>query len=327
MTNYANAHLEKVHEDTWKQVLFHASREASETEKNVNIDRSRSKNNLYRKIVKPDAFLPFKKENIDPKVVRKDQVLFGEITLSVSDDSIIKDNAHFFEACCEFLDDFFGAERWFGSALHADELSVHVHAFVMPLIEDKLCSKVYFNAMLLKSMQDSFASHLIASGYKVKRGIPDSGVKHDGQKYYSSMVNKALSEEEIERNDLIASMASVIRGKKKGLMQSMGDYQEELIIELETLINDVFPRLAFASSELKKYRAKFESLKKFNSKLAKKLGDEASDIFAPLVHKQVDPVRHSDTMRMSAKPNGGIDEGLKEKSKKALQRDYRPGSL
>ena len=135
------------------------------------------------------------KNKIGPQKIRSNAVLAIEILLSASADYFRPDAPHeagvydkqrldkFVEATVKWLHSSWG-ERVVRAELHLDEITPHIHAYIVPLDErGKLnCRRLFGGRINLSQLQDSFAEAVAHLG--ISRGIKGSTAKHTKLKKY-----------------------------------------------------------------------------------------------------------------------------------------------
>ncbi|MEM7727285.1 MAG: MobV family relaxase [Cyanobacteria bacterium P01_A01_bin.45] len=141
------------------------------------------------------------KNKIGPQKIRSNAVLAIEILLSASADYFRPDAPHeagvydkqrldkFVEATVKWLHSSWG-ERVVRAELHLDEITPHIHAYIVPLDErGKLnCRRLFGGRINLSQLQDSFAEAVAHLG--ISRGIKGSTAKHTKLKKYYAAVNQ-----------------------------------------------------------------------------------------------------------------------------------------
>lgn len=160
------------------------------TRKTPNADPARAAQN--RSIVGPERWNDSKGihaaiEARTPEKYRKDAVRVLEFVITASPDWF-DDNAdqtdEYFDSAVEWLKGHFGAENVVCAVQHNDELTPHMHAYVVPLDDSsgkqKLSAKRWVGGRAkLRDMQTGFANHM--SDFGVERGKARPGRKHKPQ--------------------------------------------------------------------------------------------------------------------------------------------------
>ena len=121
--------------------------------------------------------------NPDQKALRKDAVVLCSAMISASPEFFQGQTEEFvrayFEACHDFLCEFYGRENCVGAYVHMDEQTPHMHWTFVPLTDDlRLCNKEVNRRSRLSQLQDEMPKYLQQRGFNVQRGIQNSTRYH-----------------------------------------------------------------------------------------------------------------------------------------------------
>lgn len=155
--------------------LFRHDMRLSEEHSNINIDKSKSKNN-YNLI--DDNPLERYQKRLDELYVlnRKDVNTLAEIVISVPEEIKYKAKARelFFKTCTQNFIDYFGKENVVSAAVHMDETTPHIHLKAIPVYynEKKQREQVSFDKKCPRDFYKNYHNDLSkdvekALGYKV----------------------------------------------------------------------------------------------------------------------------------------------------------------
>jgi len=129
-----------------------------------------------------------------PEKRRKDAVVTIEYLITTSpewsEQASPKEQAEFFNRSLDWLREKHGKENVFTVAVHGDETTPHLVAYVAPNTKDgRLCAKDFLGGpQKLSAMQTDFANHVQDLG--LERGIEGSRAKHQRVKKHYALVNK-----------------------------------------------------------------------------------------------------------------------------------------
>ncbi|MEC4813359.1 MAG: MobV family relaxase [Scytonema sp. PMC 1069.18] len=140
------------------------------------------------------------KERIGNQKIRSNAVLGVEMLLSASPEYFRPDNPtnggtyipqrvdDFAIACTEWLLESYG-DRSVRADLHLDEITPHIHAYIVPLDHkgNLNCRSLFSGRQKLSQLQDSFARAVEHLG--IERGVKGSRAKHIDIKQYYAAVN------------------------------------------------------------------------------------------------------------------------------------------
>ena len=182
--------------------------------KNADPERSHLNRNLTLK--HPDLATAVQERL--PAKVRKNSVLAVEHMLTATPEFFQdKDQAEIHtwaEVNLNWLNERYGKENVVGAHLHMDETTPHIHAVIVPRIDERLSARDYFGgSQKMKDMQTSYAKCMQEHGYKLQRGVEGSKAKHTSIKQFYNAINTA---EELKKD----------RPVKQGLMDR--DYPKRL---------------------------------------------------------------------------------------------------
>ena len=150
------------------------------------------------------------KNKIGSQKYRSDAVLAVEMLLSASAE-YFRPNAHheggnydkqrlddFVDAVVKWLDNSWG-DRIVKASLHLDEITPHIHAYLVPLDErGKLnCKALFGTRVKMYQLQDSFANAVEHLG--IVRGVKGSVATHTKVKKYYAAVNQDSQLLDLER--------------------------------------------------------------------------------------------------------------------------------
>ena len=128
--------------------------------------------------------------------VRSNAIKGFEIVLTYGKekDEIMPDDFDFEEwkkKNVEWLEETFGKENIGSVVLHMDEVNPHIHAVVVPMVQDKLNGSFYTKTRSkLHQLQNSYGNKMSSLG--LKRGLPNSQAKHTDIKKFYAELNESL---------------------------------------------------------------------------------------------------------------------------------------
>jgi hypothetical protein len=126
-----------------------------------------------------------------PDKRRRDAVLCIEYLIAASPEYFEEgeSGAAYFEAARQWLIDRHGAENVVFSAVHRDELTPHVVAYVVPIHEGRLNAKNWLGGKAkLSSMQTDFAK-AVGKRFGLNRGIEGSKARHTTVRQFYAAIN------------------------------------------------------------------------------------------------------------------------------------------
>jgi Plasmid recombination enzyme len=126
-----------------------------------------------------------------PNKHRRDAVLCIEYLIAASPEYFQEGQtgAAYFEAAKQWLIDRHGAENPIFSAIHRDELTPHVVAYVAPIHEGRLNAKHWLGGKAkLSTMQTEFAQK-VAQRFGLDRGIEGSKARHTTVREFYAAIN------------------------------------------------------------------------------------------------------------------------------------------
>lgn len=94
----------------------------------------------------------------------------------------------------KFAEEMYGADNIVRFTLHLDEKTPHIHCIIVNLTKDgRLSAKdILGNPKELKKKQDKYAEYMKPFG--LKRGLKDTGIKHENASEYYKRINNSLDE-------------------------------------------------------------------------------------------------------------------------------------
>ena len=162
----------------------------------------------------------------------------------------------------EWLEETFGKENIASVVLHMDEVTPHIHAIVVPMVDEKLNATHYMKHRSdLSRMQTSYADKMKDVG--LERGLKHSKAKHqDIQKFYTEL-NNVLEHvlPEVEKGESVEEYRE--RANEHLQKVNIKHFQEikkmeREIVETQTIsLNEKLDFLQ-EKQDLKKERAEFE---------------------------------------------------------------------
>lgn len=158
---------------------------------------------------------------------RKDGVRALDIILSMSSEMIDKvDISSWANENVKWLQATFGSDNVLSAMLHLDELTPHIHAFVLPVQDKRLCAKAVLGGPAkMRSMQTSYAKSMEKFG--LERGITGTHVKHEKLKRMHGEIGKSLEQ---------AEKAVIVQRNKLGMIESAEAYALRIHPMIDELI-------------------------------------------------------------------------------------------
>lgn len=252
----------------------HNSRNQEETEKNQNVDHSKSHLNVYDGINTYQEFIAYKENDLKDKVKKKDSVFCVEMVLTASPE-FFKDKTDlevkkWYSDNKNYLKSKYG-ENFIGCTLHLDETTPHIHAYVVPLDKDKkLNAKEVFNQNACREMQEDYPKFMQSCGHDLKRGEPDKAVKHTNQKEFSTAVNKAIASEEKQEKAFYAGLEKVIDNTKVSLLTGKDGLKNEILSNVKNYIKENFKGVYCGLMKLRELKKDVGYIYKKNKELTTK---------------------------------------------------------
>lgn len=186
--------------------IKHNFRDCLQENLKENINQARSSMNHYYGIKTAKDMFTYVKDNINPLVSRKDNVILMEVLLTASPEYFAGKNEgeikKWFNDNIDFMKQKYG-DNFVCAQLHLDETTPHIHCYVKPVervIEQgkevcKLNAKKLFNRDELLALQEEYPKFLQTRGHNLTRGSEKSVSKHQDLKTYYKEVNKAVGKE------------------------------------------------------------------------------------------------------------------------------------
>lgn len=179
-----------------------------------NADPAKTPRNTYRVAQSTDEAMGKLRELL-PEKRRKDAVLCVEYLMTASPEwwgiATKEQKLTFFNRCAEWLDDKFGRENIITAAIHLDETSPHLSAFVVPLTADRRLSAKEFIGNKAKMSQDqtTFAEKMKDLG--LERGVKRSQARHTTIREYYAHANAT---ELLKTQRIALPEAKLLEGKE-----------------------------------------------------------------------------------------------------------------
>lgn len=93
----------------------------------------------------------------------------------------------------KWLQETFGKDNVISAALHQDETANHIHAVVIPMVDEKLNCKHFLGGRAkMIALQDSYGKAMENTNIGLQRGLKGSTAKHSDIKRMYNTINKAL---------------------------------------------------------------------------------------------------------------------------------------
>ncbi len=147
------------------------------------------------------------------KKVRSDAVLMmsGICTASHNFFDNKKKTEQYFDDVVDFLKDKYGKKNLVSATVHYDERTPHLHFYIIPEKEGRLCAKKMFGKQDLINLQDEFFTK-VSSKYGLERGEKNSNKKHLSTQDFKKINNEANNlEKKLEKTE------KIIEEKKENL--------------------------------------------------------------------------------------------------------------
>jgi hypothetical protein len=165
------------------------------TRETLNADSERSPQNEHQGGENPEAVRKAIAERI-PEKHRSNAVLCVEYLITASPEHFEKgqDGSAYFAAAVEWLKERHGAENVVATAIHRDETSPHLVAYVVPLdAQGKLNARSFLGGKAaLSAMQTDFAEK-VGRAHGLERGLEGSKATHTTINEYYGRVSKGTS--------------------------------------------------------------------------------------------------------------------------------------
>lgn len=209
------------------------------------------------------------------KEIRKDAVKYTTHILTGSHEemmdifSVEKKKEAWIMANYDFICEEFGKENIVRFVLHMDEKTPHIHAVTVNLTKDgRLSSKdIIGNRKQMQERQDRYAEKMEEFG--LKRGLRNTGIRHEDAKEYYKRMNEALKMEDdgnsLEVRDTLFGVDFGINNTKTR------ENFKNANLSLKTALNEKSRSLAEVKKQNEKLNSRNFSLSNENSSLKKQL--------------------------------------------------------
>lgn len=243
--SYAVLHMQKIKMGGIRGIQNHNER-LKESKTNLDIDYSKS--HLNMDLMDPDdrTYYMRIKERINElnlnKAVRKDAVVACGFVCT-SDKSFFEkldqeEKNKFFKESYKFLKERYGEKNVIASKVHYDEVTPHLHCYIMPVTDDgRLSAKSIFTPKELRELQTEYHVHLKTHGFDLERGLEGSTNKHiEMTKFklktsYSELekVSKSLDVLNLEYNKIKSEFNNYLEtlSAKDNLKEQLDPYKEQ----------------------------------------------------------------------------------------------------
>lgn len=211
------------------------------------------------------------------KEIRKDAVKYTTHILTGSHKEMMeifsdeKKMEAWINANIHFLVEEFGEQNIVRFALHMDEKTPHIHAVTVNLTKDgRLSAKELIgNKKQMQERQDRYAERMEQFG--LKRGLRNTGVRHEDAKEYYKRMNEALALEDdgnsLEVRDTLFGVDFGINNTKTR------ENFKNANLSLKTALNEKSLNLSEVKKQNEKMNTRNFSLSTENSNLKKQLED------------------------------------------------------
>lgn len=128
--------------------------------------------------------------------IRKDAVRGIELMMTYSGKNVPEDfdRERWKKDNIEWLQEYFGKENVVSAILHLDETTPHIHAVVIPMVNDRLNARNYLGGrQKLRELQNDYAQKMEHLG--LSRGIKGSPAKHTDIRDFYTALNQAKEKE------------------------------------------------------------------------------------------------------------------------------------
>ena len=222
--------------------------------KNPKIDLSRTKNN-YHIVDPPASYMDYINERIASlhlkRKVRSDAIYMNTFVLGSGHEFFegmpTAKQEEFFEDFVKFFADKYGAENIISAVVHMDEKTPHMHLCFVPLTSDgRLSAKeIVGNKKKLGEWQDAFWTHMAESYPELERGesAGETGREHIPPRLFKQMTRLTRQKQKLD-----ALLSDV----------KLGNYKER-VRQISALLDKYIPDVERMGTELKKYKAAFDS--------------------------------------------------------------------
>ena len=176
--------MEKYHKTDICPIEKENERDENYEASNPQIDSERTKDN-YHTFARYCSYTEFINKRIDelnlPTKPRKDAVLMASFVFG-SDGEFFgglspAEQEDFFAQCTRYFADKYGKENIISAVVHYDETTAHLHLYLMPIRNGRLCCKDLFNRTELTKLQTDF-HEAVGKRWGLERGREGSSKKH-----------------------------------------------------------------------------------------------------------------------------------------------------
>ena len=131
--------------------------------KNPQIDHARTPNN-YHIIRRTEAYLSYIDKRIKElalkRKIKDDAVLINSFILGSDEEFFAslseEQQKEFFRDSTMYFADLYGEENIISAVVHVDEATPHMHLNLIPVLDERLCSKQLFDRKALRELQSDF---------------------------------------------------------------------------------------------------------------------------------------------------------------------------
>ena len=161
-----------------------------------------------------------------PEKRRKDAVLAIEYLVTASPEAFKRhggnlDETRYFNDALNWLRKRHGAENVIGAAVHRDETTPHLVAYVVPRDGDKLnCRKYLGGSACLSQMQDDF-HQVCGQPHALDRGVKGSKARHTSIRQFYTQAKKAGEIPEVSKADLAAAAVGIYTDSYKKAQEAI----------------------------------------------------------------------------------------------------------
>lgn len=165
----------------------------------------------------------------------------------------------------KFLEDEYGKQNIVRFNLHLDEKTPHLHAVTVPIThEGKLSAKeIIGNRKDMQSRQDRYAESMQSFG--LKRGLRNTGIKHEPTSEYRKRVNKPV---EVEIKVIKGVFGGIHKETLKRAEESLKTSKTH-VLELKAKLQNANYRASTSSDTSTHYKNRAQSLEKKVERLGK----------------------------------------------------------
>ncbi len=307
--SYIVCHMEKYKRQEVSPVEEENERNENYKAGNPQIDSNRTNRN-YHLVMPPPTYLEFINARIATltlkRKLRSDAIYMNSFVLTSDKEFFMKlplaAEKEFFKDCVKFFADKYGAENIISAVVHKDETTPHLHLNLVPITNDKLCSKDLYDRKKLSELQTEFYEK-VGKKCGLERGKFKSGAKHLTASEYKAqkIVDEAEQQAEKIQAENKPYQEALEQAKKGNYAWTPGGLKKQAIAATAEAIKtkkeneELTRRLEASISETLHYAKKADAAEQREAK-----GNRAIELLAKM--QRENPEAFEQLLRPTPKP-------------------------